>query len=121
MRCRRCGVENPEGLKFCGPCTSPLRRRCPPHGFDNPPGFAFCGPCAAPLTDAPLMAAPSPQTSTPAHLVENILTSKAALEGACKRVTILFADLNGSVELLADRIDYSAIGPTVHLAARMEQ
>jgi class 3 adenylate cyclase/tetratricopeptide (TPR) repeat protein len=103
MRCPSCGFENPEGMKFCGQCASPLGRRCPQCGFDNPPGFAFCGQCAAPLTAAPSMAAPSPQTYTPAHLVEKILTSKAALEGERKQVTVLFADLKGSMELLADR------------------
>jgi class 3 adenylate cyclase/tetratricopeptide (TPR) repeat protein len=49
------------------------------------------------------MTAPSPQTYTPAHLVEKILTSKAALEGERKQVTVLFADLKGSMSLLADR------------------
>jgi class 3 adenylate cyclase/tetratricopeptide (TPR) repeat protein len=45
----------------------------------------------------------SPETYTPKHLAEKILTSKAALEGERKQVTILFADLKGSMELLADR------------------
>jgi class 3 adenylate cyclase/tetratricopeptide (TPR) repeat protein len=40
---------------------------------------------------------------TPAHLAEKILTSRAALEGERKQVTVLFADLKGSLELLADR------------------
>jgi class 3 adenylate cyclase/tetratricopeptide (TPR) repeat protein len=40
---------------------------------------------------------------TPAHLSEKILTSKTALEGERKQVTVLFADLKGSMELLADR------------------
>ena len=40
---------------------------------------------------------------TPKHLVERILISKAALEGERKQVTVLFADLKGSMELLADR------------------
>jgi class 3 adenylate cyclase/tetratricopeptide (TPR) repeat protein len=40
---------------------------------------------------------------TPLHLAEKILTSKAALEGERKQVTVLFADLKGSMELLADR------------------
>ena len=37
------------------------------------------------------------------HLQEKILTSRSALEGERKQVTILFADLKGSMELLADR------------------
>ena len=45
----------------------------------------------------------APLAYTPAHLSEKILTSKAALEGERKQVTVLFADLKGSMELLADR------------------
>ena len=45
----------------------------------------------------------SPDTYTPKHLAEKILTSKAALEGERKQVTVLFADLKSSMELLADR------------------
>jgi class 3 adenylate cyclase/tetratricopeptide (TPR) repeat protein len=45
----------------------------------------------------------SPDAYTPKHLAEKILTSKAALEGERKHVTVLFADLKGSMELLADR------------------
>jgi class 3 adenylate cyclase len=45
----------------------------------------------------------SPYSYTPKHLAEKILTSKAALEGERKQVTVLFADLKGSMELLADR------------------
>jgi class 3 adenylate cyclase len=43
------------------------------------------------------------ESYTPKHLAERILTSKAALEGERKQVTVLFADLKGSMELLADR------------------
>ena len=44
-----------------------------------------------------------PQRYTPKHLAEKILTSKSALEGERKQVTVLFADLKGSMELLAGR------------------
>jgi class 3 adenylate cyclase len=44
----------------------------------------------------------SPESYTPKHLAEKILTSKSALEGERKQVTVLFADLKGSMELLAD-------------------
>ena len=46
---------------------------------------------------------PAPLTYTPAYLTEKILTSRSALEGERKQVTVLFADLKGSMELLADR------------------
>jgi len=43
-----------------------------------------------------------PASYNPKHLAEKILTSKSALEGERKLVTVLFADLKGSMELLAD-------------------
>src|ERR1700756_427732 len=63
---------------------------------------------APPPTPAPPPARASaparvPLASTPAHLAEKILTSRSALEGERKQVTVLFADLKGSMELLADR------------------
>ena len=45
----------------------------------------------------------APLTYTPPYLAEKILTSRSALEGERKQVTVLFADLKGSMELLADR------------------
>src|SRR5262249_17817270 len=41
--------------------------------------------------------------TTPSYLAEKILTAKSALEGERKQITVLFADLKGSMELLADR------------------
>jgi class 3 adenylate cyclase/tetratricopeptide (TPR) repeat protein len=63
------------------------------------------GPEAAP---PPAVATPraqdqAPLTYTPPHLAEKILTSRTALEGERKQVTVLFADLKGSMELLAER------------------
>jgi class 3 adenylate cyclase len=45
----------------------------------------------------------SPHAYTPPHLAEKILTSRSVLAGERKQVTMLFADLNSSMELLADR------------------
>src|SRR5207247_9108776 len=45
----------------------------------------------------------APESYIPGHLAERILTSRTALEGERKQVTVLFADLKGSMELLADR------------------
>jgi class 3 adenylate cyclase len=58
---------------------------------------AALSPAAAPAQDRALL------SYTPQHLAEKILTSKAAIEGERKQVTVLFADLKGSMELLADR------------------
>jgi class 3 adenylate cyclase/tetratricopeptide (TPR) repeat protein len=90
-------------MKFCGECAAPLSSMCPSCGAANPPGHKFCGQCAAPLRTTPTAKSVAPEFYTPKHLAEKILTSKAALEGERKQVTILFADLKGSMELLADR------------------
>jgi class 3 adenylate cyclase len=54
----------------------------------------------SPATAAPTVLAP--RTYTPAYLAEKILTSRSALEGERKQVTVLFADLKGSTELIHD-------------------
>ena len=103
MRCPRCQHENPAGMKFCGQCAAPLASTCPSCDAANPPESKFCGQCAAPLLPAPATKTAAPDSYTPKHLAEKIRTSRAALEGERKQVTVLFADLKGSMELLADR------------------
>jgi class 3 adenylate cyclase/tetratricopeptide (TPR) repeat protein len=73
MECARCRHDNARTAKFCQECGHPLV------------GFG------------------APDVSTPSHLAERILTSRAAVEGERKQVTVLFADVEGSMELLADR------------------
>jgi class 3 adenylate cyclase/tetratricopeptide (TPR) repeat protein len=104
MKCLRCQAENRQGRRFCAECGTPLASTCPACGFSNEPAEKFCGGCGASLTPAPATGTfGSPESYTPKHLIEKILTSKAALEGERKQVTVLFADLKGSMELLADR------------------
>jgi len=104
MQCPRCQHENPPKAKFCEECAAPLARTCSNCGIQLSPTAKFCPECAHPVAAGP--AEPrfaSPESYTPKHLAEKILTSKAALEGERKQVTVLFADLKGSMELLADR------------------
>src|SRR5438132_8286950 len=103
MQCPRCQAENRPGRHFCGECGLSLALPCPSCGFVNEGGEKFCGGCGAPITPGAVRSSPSPDAYTPKHLAERILTSKAALEGERKQVTVLFADLKGSMELLADR------------------
>jgi class 3 adenylate cyclase/tetratricopeptide (TPR) repeat protein len=111
MHCPLCGFANPEGMNFCGRCGTVLSAGCPHRGFENPPGFAFCGKCGASLTSPPPAPIPAsltshpqpPLTYTPPYLTDKILAARAALEGERKQVTVLFADLKGSMELLAER------------------
>ena len=92
-------------MKFCGECGARLDASCPACRASNPPGNKFCGECGAPLFHAASSSTKfeSPKGYTPKHLAERILTSKGMLEGERKQVTVLFADMKGSMELLADR------------------
>src|SRR2546426_9261686 len=99
-----CGHLNPPGAKFCTECAAPLGRGCGAGGTEPPPTAKFCPECAAPLAAKPQAAAPDPRAYTPKHLADKILASKSALEGERKQVTVLFADVKGSMEL-AEQVD----------------
>jgi class 3 adenylate cyclase/tetratricopeptide (TPR) repeat protein len=104
MRCPRCQHENPPSLKFCGECGARFSAACVTCGASNAPTQKFCGECGAALVQAPSGDRfASPRSYTPTHLAEKILTSRTALEGERKYVTVLFADVKGSMELLGDR------------------
>src|SRR3954452_9368630 len=112
MQCPQCQRENPPQAKFCRGCGSRFAPRCAQCGTELAPDDQFCMECGTPVAPAagvqPLPANgasrfTAPETYTPRHLAERILTSRAALEGERKHVTVLFADLKGSMELLADR------------------
>ena len=104
MQCVRCRAENREGRRFCGDCGLPMTATCPFCAFANEGNEKFCGGCGRALTaGSEPTRFPSPQAYTPRYLAERILGSRSALEGERKQVTVLFADLKGSMELLADR------------------
>ena len=106
MRCPRCQHENEIGAKFCEECAAPLTRHCAKCGRQLSATAKFCPECAHPSSLTPEPAAPrfaSPEAYTPKHLAERILNSRGALEGERKQVTVLFADLKSSMELLVDR------------------
>src|SRR5215468_11224966 len=103
MRCPECAHENAVEMKFCGECGTRLTVLCRACGARNAPAQKFCGDCGARLEpDATSRQLPTPDAYTPKHLAEKILTSKTALEGERKQITVLFADLKSSMELLAD-------------------
>jgi class 3 adenylate cyclase/tetratricopeptide (TPR) repeat protein len=69
---------------------------CPACGSDNPLAAKFCGQCGSPLSTAT-------PASIPRRLAEKIVTSRTAMEGERKVVTVLFADVRESMELLTGR------------------
>ena len=105
MTCPRCQQDNPSHARFCLGCGTRLALACGACGAELPGGARFCLQCGQAVAGsaADPVRSPTPETYTPRHLAEKILTSKAALEGERKQVTVLFADLKGSMELLADR------------------
>jgi class 3 adenylate cyclase/tetratricopeptide (TPR) repeat protein len=114
MQCPQCQHANREQARFCEGCGTRLALQCAACGTELGPGARFCSECgtpvAAPTAALPAVAAPpaasrftSPESYTPQHLAERIISSRGALEGERKQVTVLFADLKGSMELLADR------------------
>ncbi len=102
MNCPKCRAENDDAARFCEECGARLEQACSNCGQPLTPGKNFCRACGTPAV--PTASTPSTSTSshTPKHLAEKILRSKSALEGERKLVTVLFADLKGSMELLAD-------------------
>jgi class 3 adenylate cyclase/tetratricopeptide (TPR) repeat protein len=104
MKCPKCQHENTPEARFCEECAAPLVRACVNCGNQVSSTAKFCSQCGHPLqpiaSDGRFA---SPKSYTPQHLAEKILISRAALEGERKQVTVLFADIKGSMELLADR------------------
>ncbi|MGH7288890.1 MAG: adenylate/guanylate cyclase domain-containing protein [Myxococcota bacterium] len=110
MSCPACGHENRPAAKFCEECATPLARRCARCGAELRPSAKFCDECGnavvaeevtekeRPLRDR------EPRVYTPKHLADKILASRSALEGERKQVTVLFADVKGSMEL-AGQVD----------------
>src|SRR5262245_30438235 len=109
MRCPACGNENREGAKFCRGCGASFQSACAKCGAKLSPEDRFCDSCGHGVgqqTPAPV-AHRDPRSYTPKHLAEKILQSKSALEGERKQVTVLFADVKGSMEL-AEQLDPEA-------------
>jgi class 3 adenylate cyclase/tetratricopeptide (TPR) repeat protein len=105
VTCPSCERENPAGSRFCLDCGTPLATICSGCGAALPGDAGFCNQCGQPIAPAtPGREAPAPRDYTPKHLADKILTSRSALEGERKQVTVLFADVKGSMEL-AEQVD----------------
>ena len=105
MQCRQCQQENPPQAKFCLACGVRLILACSACGTELPAGARFCLACGQPVQapDTVQSRPAAPVAYTPKHLAEKILTSRSALEGERKQVTVLFCDLANSTAL-AERL-----------------
>jgi adenylate cyclase len=118
VNCPSCGYENREGSRFCGRCRASLaaEAKCPSCGAANPAGQRFCNGCGTELVpvETPVAAAerskvpagaPTPAPiEAPDHLAHKVRAVAAELAGERKQVTVLFADVMGSMDL-AERTD----------------
>ncbi len=108
MKCPGCGHENREQARFCEECGTSFRQSCAQCGASLGAGAKFCDQCGAPTSAddgrADAASGRSLRDYTPKHLADKILTSRSALEGERKRVTVFFADMKGSQEL-AEEVD----------------
>jgi class 3 adenylate cyclase len=114
MNCPACAHQNPSDSRFCLECGASLAVRCGSCDAELPAGAKFCNQCGTatapmPATSSGAVAAPAepardPRAYTPAHLADKIVNSRSAMEGERKQITIVFADVKGSMEL-AEQVD----------------
>ena len=96
MKCPKCQFENREGALFCSECGLKFELICPECGNSNRLEAKFCDKCGHNFRKAeetPSIDYSQPQSYTPKHLADKILTTRGALEGERKIVTVLCADV----------------------------
>jgi class 3 adenylate cyclase len=93
MQCPACQHDNPPRSLRCLSCGARLTLVCDACGAHPPEQASFCHQCGTPLRARDPASPP----------IETMLTARSAREGERKQVTVLFADLKGSLDLLADR------------------
>jgi class 3 adenylate cyclase/tetratricopeptide (TPR) repeat protein len=103
LNCPSCRHRNPREAKFCQQCGQQLHRICANCQTEIPPDAKFCHRCGQP-TGISIARSRTSRAYTPRHLADKILTTRSALEGERKQVTVLFADIKGSM-LLAEQVD----------------
>ena len=119
MHCERCGTDNPAAAKFCSHCGTRLEIRCPSCSHPNAAGSRFCTDCGRPLDGASRVSEPAPAPYTPPPLA-GVLSSRSALEGERKQVTVLFVDIvdsSGLVQRLDPEVMHGIMDRSLRLMA----
>jgi class 3 adenylate cyclase len=100
MRCSSCDFDNAAGKNFCIRCGATLGTRCPKCGSEIPPEAGFCGECGAALSKRAAIVRSVEDAG--ARVVVAHGEPHEVPEGERKTVTALFADIQGSTELMRD-------------------
>jgi class 3 adenylate cyclase/tetratricopeptide (TPR) repeat protein len=110
VRCPGCQHTNREQARFCEQCGTKLGQvSCNRCGAALGSTAKFCDSCGTVVTPVASAgrATADPRSYTPKHLADRILSQRSALEGERKQVTVLFADIKGSMEA-AEQVDAEA-------------
>ncbi|WP_315716691.1 MULTISPECIES: AAA family ATPase [unclassified Bradyrhizobium] len=91
MECARCGRQNQPGRASCDRCGEPLSLRCEACNQTNSLSNRFCGQCGAPLPG---------RLAQPDQNAQRVLRTLSSKGGERKRLTILFADIRDSTQLI---------------------
>jgi class 3 adenylate cyclase/tetratricopeptide (TPR) repeat protein len=123
MQCPQCHYDAPIDAAFCPECGSKLTLLCVQCQTANAADHKFCKQCGQPLMAAVARAragvtSASPQSYTPRYLAEKILTSRGAMQGERKEVTVLFCDIVGSSGL-AEQLDPEIMHQIMDRALRL--
>ncbi len=106
IACPHCKETNRSEARFCDGCGTPLVLACAGCGAGLRTQARFCDGCGAPVARAATERR-TVRDYTPRHLADKVLATRSSLEGERKQVTVLFADVKGSLELS------SAVDPEV--------
>jgi class 3 adenylate cyclase/tetratricopeptide (TPR) repeat protein len=113
MDCSACGASNPGEARYCRDCGVALVLPCGDCGKPVPLANWFCGNCGAKFErglaagfrdegDSPARESLAAPLHLPQHLARRILDTRGLLEGERKQITVLFADIKGSTNLIEE-------------------
>ena len=99
MICIQCNFEVAQGKRFCSDCGSPQFLLCPNCNSESPLGKSFCGDCGTSIEGTHT---PSKRpTVDPIEKTQDATEyAKETMSGERKVITVLFADIKGSMELI---------------------
>jgi class 3 adenylate cyclase len=116
MRCKKCEADNRESARFCDKCGAKLSPLCPSCRAENRPDAKFCDSCGSALTAIVAASFVKERNESSIRITKN--ADVEAVDGERKTVSALFADIQGSMELMED-LDPEEAGAIVDPALKL--